>query len=89
MSENNTPLANLRDQLLTVLPHVDIIEGESGELTILTRLTLDKDDLVPLELTHNQTLLRDLLTESLLPPYVEPAVSYEDEELPELDWSGQ
>ena len=66
-----TPLAKLREELLKFLPHVDIIREDSGELAILTRLTLDRDDLVPIQISHNERIMREALTDSYLHPFVD------------------
>lgn len=76
-----TPLEALRKELLQVLPHADLIQEPSGEISILTRLVLVKDELKHAEISATEVGMREQITEILVAPWVDtPEVADEDED---------
>jgi hypothetical protein len=73
-----TQLEILLKKVRKLIPNADLIEETSGEITILTRLVLEKDELQDMELSHNEKILRNAFTDCLLPTYVEPTSPHED-----------
>ena len=86
-----TPLAKLLNEIRKHIPTANLIQEETGEITILTGLVLDRDDLIPCQLSHNETVLRLRFTECLTPKHVD-CKEYDfdsEDELPELIWDSE
>jgi hypothetical protein len=88
---NMTPLAKLLTEIRKQIPTADLIREETGEISILTGLVLDRDSLVPRQLSDYEIGVRQQITELLISEYVDCEESDFDSEddLPALIWDSE
>ena len=86
-----TPLAKLLTEIRKHIPTADLIPEETGEISILTGLLLDRDSLVPRQLSDYEIGVRQQITELLISEYVECEENDFDSEddLPGLIWDSE